>query len=104
VRSIGFKRLIPERSKASIKLRYRYAREFQHLLKKYDESHIFFLDEIGFSVSMRVKRGRAPKGQRAVRVIPNLRTKNISICCTMSKNGAYKNQDRAYNSVSFEKY
>jgi transposase len=99
---------IPEHrnDKATIETRYRYSREYLYLLTKYNESQIFFLDEVGFKVSMRSRRGRSPKGRRAVQTVPNIRSRNISVCCTMSKNGTYfyKKQGRAYNTETFGEY
>jgi transposase len=108
--SYSFKRvtLIPERrnDEGTIETRYTYARDFLSLLSEHDGENIFFLDEAGFNVSMRAKSGWAPKGERAVHTVTNLRTRNISLCCTMSKNGAfhYRTQNFPYNSVSFGQY
>jgi hypothetical protein len=89
-----------------MELRHTYSWEFLSLLPRKDGQSIFFLDEVGFNVSMRSTRGRALKGQRAIHVVPNLRTRNISICCTMSKCGTffYKKQIRPFNSESFGEY
>jgi transposase len=55
----------PERrnDEVTIYRRHDYASSFFHLLTRCDEAHIFFLDEVGFNVSMRSKRGRALRGQ-----------------------------------------
>jgi transposase len=100
--------LIPVRrnNESTVELRYNYASEFLSLLAQSDGENIFFLDEVGFCVSMRMKRGRAPKGKKAVHVVSNLRTRNISICCTISKNGTfyYKKQEFPFNNVHFKDY
>jgi transposase len=79
--------LIPKRrnDKDTVKMRYAYAREFLNLLMHADGANIYFLDEVGFKVSMRSRRGRSLKGKRAVMMVPNLRTLNVSVCCVMSK-------------------
>jgi transposase len=62
-----------------------------------------FLDEVGFNVSMRRKRGRSLSGERATMTVSTIRSRNISVCCAMSKSGAffYKKQDKAFNTESF---
>jgi transposase len=68
-----------------IERRRLYAIKFFSLLSQKDGENIIFLDEGGFCVSMRSTRGRSLKGERAVQLVPNLRTRNISVCCAMSK-------------------
>jgi transposase len=103
-----FKRvsLIPEKRNdpGTIETRYEYARSFLSHIGSKDGENIFFLDEAGFSASMRAKGGRAPRGQRAVQTVPNLRTRNISMCCVMSKRGIffYKKQPRPFNTETFK--
>jgi transposase len=64
------------------------------------------LDEVGFSVAMRARRGRSLRGTRAVQTVPALRTRNISVCCTMNIAGIYyySAQTRPYNGVFFVAY
>jgi transposase len=62
-----------------------YAIEFFTLLSQKDGENIFFLDEVGFCISMKSTRGRTPKGERAVQLVPTLRSRNISVCCAMTK-------------------
>lgn len=105
-----FKRItnIPERrnDEETIETRCNYSREFLALLSQQDGNNIYFLDEVGFNVSMRAKRGRARRGERAVQVVPNLRSRNLSICCTISKNGTfyYKKQTCPFNTQSYKIY
>ena len=79
--------LIPEHSNdaETLQIRFDYAREFFTLLASDDGDNILFLDEVGFNISMRSKRGRAVKGQRAIQIVPQIRNRNISVCCVMSK-------------------
>jgi transposase len=83
-----------------------YAIEFFSFLSQKDGENIFFLDEVGFCVTMRSTRGRAPKGKRAIQLVPTLRSRNISVCCAMSKKGAFffKRQPRVFNTISFCEY
>jgi transposase len=101
--------LVPKKrnDKNSISLRYKYSLQFSELLlKKQNLDKIFFLDELGFNISMRFKRGRASKGEKAIQTVRGLRTRNISACCTMSKNGAfyYKKQNCPFNRETFSLY
>ena len=54
-----------------------------------EEENVIFVDETGFSVSMRTRRARSRPGTLAVSVVPGLRTKNISVCCAISKVECY---------------
>jgi transposase len=96
---------LPERMniESTIQTRFLYAQEFYSLLSQRDGENILYIDEVGFNASMRCKRGRAPKGQKAIQIVSQLRTKNISICCAMSKAGTflYKKQNHAFNLESF---
>lgn len=89
-----------------IQQRLTYATEFQDLLAIKNERNIFFIDEVGFNVSMRSRHGRALKGKAPVRYVPALRSRNISICCSINKHGDkfYKQQNYAFNSSSFYVY
>ena len=63
---------------------------------------IYFVNEIEFQASLRLIRGRSLKETRVVQVVPGLRTRNISVCCTISKNGVTKchAQTTSYNAVT----
>jgi hypothetical protein len=52
---------------------------------------------------MRCRHGRVLVGQRAVHIVPNLRSRNISVCTVMSKSCIvlYKKESRAFNTSSF---
>jgi len=73
------------------------------ILGQVDDSNIFFVDELGFSVSMRSRRGRSLKGTRVVQVVPGLRSRNLSVCCAMSKSkiAKYLPQTFAFNTILF---
>jgi transposase len=94
----------PERrnTEEAIQVRANYANSFMDLLSRVDDHHLIFIDEVGFSVSMRSRRGRSPIGTRAVQVVPALRTRNISIFCAMQKTGLlfYQAKATAYNTSS----
>lgn len=79
--------LVPERriSQENITQQKEYSRSFLQLLANTEDSKIIFLDEVGFNVSMRTKRGRAQKGITPHVVVPVLKSRNISICCAMTK-------------------
>ena len=61
------------------------------------------MDEVGFNVSMRTRRGRSLRGLKAVQIVPGLRTRNISVYCAITKSGIskYSAQTSAFNSNSF---
>lgn len=84
--------------------RAEYARRFMDVLTQTDHNLIFYLDEAGFSVSMRARRGRSARGTRAVQVVAAIRTRNISLMCAMSKRGIfhYSHQPRAFNTETFK--
>jgi transposase len=87
----------------AIDARALYARTFMQFLAIHDERQFFFLDEAGFSVSMRTRRGRSLTGTRAMQIVNGLRTRNISVFCVFNRYGiyAFKTQDRAYNIATF---
>ena len=97
--------LQPERrnNEENIVERRIYALKFLELQAEYSEPNIIFIDETGFNVSMRTSRGRSAVGTPAVLVVPQIRSRNISVCCAISKNGIvyYKSQDFAFNSQTF---
>ena len=65
-----------------------------------------FLDEIGFYVSLRSKRGWSVSGKPANKVVPSIKSRNITICCTRTRNGivAYDSADGAFNKNLFLTY
>jgi transposase len=83
--------LIPERRNdhATIEKRFEYASKLFDLISLHDGQNFYFIDEVGFSLTMRTKRGRSPRGYRAVHNVSNLRSRNISICSAISKNSPF---------------
>jgi len=64
-------------------------RDFSTWLLRQDHERktIFFLDEVGFKVEMRSQYGRSIKGGNAENVIPNIRSRNISVIAALSATG-----------------
>lgn len=97
--------LIPERRNddRSLNDRENYANKYFDILSTIDEGNLYFVDEVGFNVSMRCKRGRSLHGSNAVQKVSALRTRNISVCCAISKNGIskYYAQTTAFNTNNF---
>lgn len=81
--------IVPERRNSLdvIELRKKYAEQFLNLNFFYNKDQIIFIDEVGFKVSSRPSRGRAPIGKPAISRVSRIRTRNISICCGMSSQG-----------------
>ena len=67
--------------------RQKYAEDFRQLESEIGDRNIVFIDEVGFSVSTRPKRGRAPRGVSPTVLIPNARSRNISVIAAMTRNG-----------------
>jgi transposase len=76
------------------------------ILSRTERQNIIFVDEVGFNVSMRARRGRSLRGTPATHVVPSLRTRNISVCCAMNTTGIlfYEAKTRAYNGAFFQEY
>jgi transposase len=89
---------------ATIAIRREYANAFMMASTRVQNTKIYFIDEVGFNVSMRARRGRSQRGSRAIQVVPAIRSRNISVCCCMSKEGMYhyKAQTRPFNGNLFE--
>ena len=49
--------------------------------------NILYIDEVGFTVSSRVNRGRSPKNQPARLIVPSIRSRNITVMAAISKLG-----------------
>ena len=87
----------------TIETRFEYANQFLQKISQINDESLIFDDETGFSISMKRKRGRSKKGAKAIKIVENIRTRNISICCAMNKNKIFKFEikDRAYNQENF---
>jgi transposase len=92
----------PER----IEERYLYALEFFGILGEVPDSKIFFVDEAGYNIAMRSRKGRSLRGEPAYLEVPCIRSRNVSVCCAMNKYGVTfkKISTRAYNTLSFLGY
>lgn len=106
--NFSFKRvsLIPERRNdaQNIEDRAVYARNYLSILGAIDDANIIFVDEVGFNVSMRTLYGRSLIGTRANHQVRNIKTRNISVCCAISKTGVikYTAQNSAFNTQTFQ--
>ncbi|KAF7685745.1 hypothetical protein CDIK_3506, partial [Cucumispora dikerogammari] len=80
-----------------------YANMFMNFISTTDDAKIFFIDEVGFNVSMRTSRERSLVGTRAVHNVTSIRSRNISVCCSMNKRGIFKysTQTRPFNTDTF---
>ena len=73
--------------KKSILARCQYSSVFTNIVLNRGEEKVFFIDESGFSVSMRCKRGRSLRGKPAVLTCPTMKSKNISVCAAFNRKG-----------------
>lgn len=100
--------LQPERrnNDSGITSRREYAINYLMLTSRVPSEKIYFLDEVGFCVAMRGRRGRSLRGTRAVQVVPGIRTRNISICCAMNRESMFHHYARTspFNTVNFLEY
>ncbi|KII69520.1 hypothetical protein RF11_14780 [Thelohanellus kitauei] len=90
----------------TIRIRTSYAQSFLALEENYPDQQINFVDEVGFNVSMRSKKVGSLIGTTPVLRVPNIRSNNISVCCTMNRyDVVYKEvNNQAYNGGSFRGY
>jgi len=106
--SLKLLKLVPEKrnDEKTIQLRKQYAIEFEDITDNYPDTNIFFIDEVGFSVSMRVTKGRAKIGDTPIAVVKNVKSKNVSVCCAYSRSSIpfYEINYKPYNKVSFTGY
>ncbi|KAG0425482.1 hypothetical protein DMUE_6027, partial [Dictyocoela muelleri] len=90
----------------AINKRFLYAQEFYRMLGENDGNNVIFLDEAGFNLSMKRGRGRSLIGKNASCIVKQLKTRNISVCASMSKNGIIHHSMRVapFNTVSFNNF
>lgn len=76
---------------------------FRFLLGKIQAIIFFFLGEACFSLSIRPRQGRSPRGDIAVHIVPGFKNKNISICADMFKSGLFHFEVsmNTYNTTKF---
>jgi transposase len=84
-----------------IQARMVYATEYLRIMSR--RHSLYFVDESGFSCSMRRKVGRALEGERAVVRVPAIRSKNFSLCAAYNINTMFhfEVQGRPYNTANF---
>ena len=77
--------------------------DFLEILALYDESNLIYVDEVGFNVTLRIRTGRSFRGTREVHVVAGLRSRNVSVCCAISKTGIinFQVQTIPYNTETF---
>ncbi|KII70625.1 hypothetical protein RF11_06980 [Thelohanellus kitauei] len=83
----------------TICIRNHFAHSFLRLEENYPDEQIYFVDEVGFNVSMRIKRGRSSIGTTPILRVPNIRSRNVSVCCAMNRYGVVFKEinNRPYN-------
>ena len=81
--------VIPERrnNPRTIEVRFEYGTDFNNMLLNIENTNFFFIDEVGFCVSSRAKRGRSLVGQPAYQNVCSIRTRNISVIACMNLQG-----------------
>ncbi|MEN2497738.1 MAG: hypothetical protein MHMPM18_005194 [Marteilia pararefringens] len=106
--SLKLTTIVPERRNTpkTIDQRHTYASRFNDLLLNGDDTRFVFLDEVGFAVSTRPRRGRSPIGTSAYVSTSAIRTRNISVIAAMNKYGMIDHviNDRPVNGEDFKSY
>ena len=69
-----------------------YAQRFRRLEELFQQKSLIFVDEVGFAVSTRPKKGRSIVGSSAYVHVPAVRTRNISVFAAMNRYGMLKNE------------
>jgi len=85
---------------------YDYANRFLQIHETIDDKNFVFVEEVGFCVTMRSRRWYSRKGTPAVITSTWLRSRNISICVSITKNGVLHHEInyKAYNNKGFIVY
>jgi transposase len=100
-------RIIPEarNSEQQVESRFHYASMFMQE-RPVERGNIIWLDETGFNLHLRRRKGRSKIGERANVVVPNTQGKNISIVAAMNETGllSYKAHYGAYTSILFAEW
>ncbi|KAF7689947.1 hypothetical protein CDIK_2728 [Cucumispora dikerogammari] len=91
-------------SETTIATRKIYAATFQSLESETENRNIVFLDEVGFSVSTRLKRGRSARETSAYLTVAGARTQNILVCAAMARGSILyqKTRNAAFNGKAFK--
>ncbi|KII69549.1 hypothetical protein RF11_00429 [Thelohanellus kitauei] len=90
----------------TICIRNQFAHSFLRLEENYPDEQIYFVYEVGFNVSMRIKRGRSSIRTTPILRVPNIRSRNVSDCFAMNRYClVYKEiNNRPYNTETFLGY
>ncbi|KAG0441934.1 hypothetical protein DMUE_0679 [Dictyocoela muelleri] len=98
--------MVPERRNdpSTIETRKIYASEFRNLEYLYSDKNFIFIDEVGFSVVSRPKRGRSKIRTSTYVSVRAAKSRNISVVAAMNKYGMiyHKIHDRALNGENFK--
>ena len=81
--------LVPQRRNnvRTIDIKERYAEEFRRLEAETEHSNLVFIDEVGFCVVSRSKKGRSIVGSSPYVSVSAARSHNISVVAAMNKYG-----------------
>jgi len=106
--SLKMLKCVPEKRNDvnTLEIRKQYAIDFENITDNYPDTNIFFIDEVGFNVSMRINKGWSKIGETPIAKVKNVKSKNISVCCAYSRSGIsfHEINVQAYNTVSFTGY
>ena len=98
--------LVPQRRNdvRTIDIRERYAEEFRRLEAETEHSNLVFIDEVGFCVVSRPKKGRSIVGSSPYVSVSAARSRNISVVAAMNKYGLiyHKIHNTAVNGEDFK--
>lgn len=71
----------------TIDLRFIYAQKFREFEQEHPYESFVFIDDVGFKVVTRPKKGRSMIGTKATTSVPRARSRNISVVAAMNKSG-----------------
>ncbi|KII69479.1 hypothetical protein RF11_15124 [Thelohanellus kitauei] len=99
-------RAIPEKrnNEHTILIRKTYPERFKLIEEQFLWRNIIFLYEVGFNISMQINKRRSLVGTALVSNIKNVRSKNISVCLSITKSGVlyFEISHRPYNKDTFK--
>ncbi|KAF7687091.1 hypothetical protein CDIK_3072, partial [Cucumispora dikerogammari] len=86
-------------SETTLIKRFEYSQNYRAREETTPAKNFIFLDEVGFQVVSRPKRGRALRGRAPVTYTPGARSRNISVVAAVSKRGVlyHKIRNTAFN-------
>ena len=97
---------VPERrnDERTLNLREEYAATFRHLESTLEHKNFIFLDEVGFNVVSRPRRGRSRQDTSAYVTVSAAKSRNISVVAAMNKYGMifHKVYDKAVTGEDFK--